>query len=108
MLGGDVHRFKLPKGRGHEKPGDRFGVVLQADELLARSVLLVAPTSRRARAASFRPEIEVEATWCCSAPLEREVLRLQQRKSPRMDDDRTGAGADDGSSQTGHRQGAEP
>lgn len=60
MLRGDVYRFKLPKGRGHEQHGDRFGVVVQADELLARSVLLVAPTSRSARAASFRPEIEVE------------------------------------------------
>lgn len=60
MLRGDVYRFKLQRGRGHEQHGDRFGVVVQADELLVRSVLLVAPTSRSARAASFRPEIEVE------------------------------------------------
>ena len=60
MLRGDVYRFKLPKGVGHEQHGDRFGVVVQADELLPRSVVLVAPTSRSARAASFRPEIEVE------------------------------------------------
>ncbi len=60
MLRGDVYRFKLLRGRGHEQHGDRFGVVVQADELLVRSVLLVAPTSRSARAASFRPEIEVE------------------------------------------------
>jgi mRNA interferase MazF len=33
--------------------------VLQADELLPRSVVIVAPTSRSARAASFRPEAEV-------------------------------------------------
>ena len=39
--------------------GDRYGVVVQADELLPRSVVLVAPTSRSARAASFRPEIQV-------------------------------------------------
>lgn len=58
MLRGDVYRFKLPKGVGHEQHGDRFGVVVQADELLPRSVVLVAPTSRGARAASFRPEIE--------------------------------------------------
>ena len=58
MLRGDVYRFKLPKGVGHEQHGDRFGVVVQADELLPRSVVLVAPTSRSARAASFRPEIE--------------------------------------------------
>lgn len=60
MLRGDVYRFRLPKGVGHEQHGDRFGVVLQADELLPRSVVLVAPTSRSARPASFRPEIEVE------------------------------------------------
>ena len=59
MLRGDVHRFKLPKGIGHEQHGDRFGVVVQADEFLPRSVVIVAPTSRSARAASFRPEIDV-------------------------------------------------
>jgi mRNA interferase MazF len=53
-----VYWFKVPKGVGHEQHGDRFGVVVQADELLPRSVVLVAPTSRSARAASFRPEIE--------------------------------------------------
>lgn len=37
----------------------RYGVVIQADELLPRSVVIVAPTSRRARSASFRPEIAV-------------------------------------------------
>jgi mRNA interferase MazF len=60
VLRGDVFRFKLPRGVGHEQHGERFGVVVQADELLPRSVVLVAPTSRRARPASFRPEIEVE------------------------------------------------
>lgn len=59
MLRGDVYRFKLPKGVGHEQHGDRYGVVIQADELLPRSVVLVAPTSRSARSASFRPEINV-------------------------------------------------
>jgi len=59
VLRGDVHRFKLPKGIGHEQHGDRFGVVVQADEFLPRSVVIVAPTSRSARAASFRPEIDV-------------------------------------------------
>jgi mRNA interferase MazF len=37
-----------------------LGVVVQANELLPRSVVLVAPTSRSARAASFRPEIEID------------------------------------------------
>lgn len=59
MLRGDVYQFRLPKGIGHEQHGDRYAVVVQADEFLPRSVVLVAPTSRSARAASFRPEAEV-------------------------------------------------
>ena len=60
MVRGDVVRFVLPKGVGHEQHGERYGVVVQADELLPRSVVLVAPTSRSARPASFRPEITVK------------------------------------------------
>jgi len=59
VLRGDVYRFNLPKGVGHEQHGERFGVVVQADEFLPRSVVVVAPTSRSARSASFRPEIDV-------------------------------------------------
>ena len=61
MLRGDVYRFNLPKGVGHEQHGDRFGVVVQADEFLPRSAVLIAPTSRSARSASFRPEVQVES-----------------------------------------------
>jgi mRNA interferase MazF len=39
--------------------GDRYGVVVQADEFLPRSVVLVAPTSTSARPASFRPEADI-------------------------------------------------
>lgn len=60
MLRGDLYRFKLPRGVGHEQHGDRYGVVVQAEEFLPRSLVIVAPTSRSARAASFRPEIEME------------------------------------------------
>jgi len=56
---GEVYRFRTPKGVGHEQQGVRYGVVVQADELLPRSVVIVAPTSRSALAASFRPEIAV-------------------------------------------------
>ena len=59
MLRGDVYRFRLPKRVGHEQLGDRFGVVVQANEFLPRSVVIVAPTSRSARPASFRPEIDI-------------------------------------------------
>ena len=35
-------------------------VIVAADEFLPRSVVIVAPTSRSTRAASFRPEIDVK------------------------------------------------
>lgn len=60
VLRGDVHVLGPPQRRGHEQQGRRFGVVVQANELLPRSVVLVAPTSRSARPASFRPEVDVE------------------------------------------------
>lgn len=60
MPRGDVHRFRLPRGVGHEQHGNRFAVVVQADEFLPRSVVIVAPTSRSARPASFRPEAEID------------------------------------------------
>lgn len=59
MRRGDVFELRLPKGTGHEQRGKRYGVVVQANELLPRSVVVVAPTSRSARPASFRPQIEV-------------------------------------------------
>lgn len=62
MRRGDVFELSLPKGRGHEQHGARYGVIVQADELLPRSVVLTAPTSRSARAASFRPEIVIGDT----------------------------------------------
>ena len=59
MLRGDIYRFKIPRGIGHEQYGDRYGVVVQADEFLPRSVVIVAPTSQSAKQASFRPEIDL-------------------------------------------------
>lgn len=59
MQRGEVYRFRAPKGLGHEQQGERFGVVVQGDRFLPRSVIVVAPTSLRARPASFRPEVEV-------------------------------------------------
>jgi mRNA interferase MazF len=49
----------MPGSQGHEQRGRRFGVVVQTNEFLPRSVVLVAPTSRSARPASFRPEINL-------------------------------------------------
>lgn len=59
MERGDIHELRLPKGVGHEQRGRRFGVIVQSDAMLPRSVVLVAPTSTSARAASFRPELDV-------------------------------------------------
>ena len=62
MQRGEVYRFRVPQGRGHEQQGERFGLVVQSDALLPRSVVVVAPTSRSARPASFRPEVEVSGS----------------------------------------------
>jgi mRNA interferase MazF len=59
---GDVFTLRLPQGAGHEQFGKRFGVIVQSDAFLPRSVVLVAPTSTSARAASFRPNVEIEGT----------------------------------------------
>ena len=62
MQRGDIFDLRLPKGVGHEQQGRRFGVVVQSDAFLPRSVVLVAPTSRSAKPASFRPEIEIDGS----------------------------------------------
>ena len=59
MQRGDVYELRPPRRTGHEQQGPRFGVVVQADAMLPRSVVLVAPTSRSARPASFRPEMVI-------------------------------------------------
>lgn len=60
---GDVCRLRIPTDtRGHEQRGVRYAVIVQSDDLDLLSTCLVAPTSTVARAASFRPEIEVRGT----------------------------------------------
>jgi mRNA interferase MazF len=61
MVRGEVFRLRLPRGaRGFEQRGARYAVVVQADELLALSTVLVSPTSTSAPQRSFRPASEVE------------------------------------------------
>jgi mRNA interferase MazF len=58
MVRGEV--FRLPARRGAQGPeqrGARYAVVVQADELLGLSTVLVAPTSTSARPATFRPTV---------------------------------------------------
>ena len=57
MTRGDIFRVRLAKG--HDQRGPRYAVIVQADELLGLSTAIVAPTSRSAAPATFRPEIEV-------------------------------------------------
>ncbi|HKI39122.1 MAG: type II toxin-antitoxin system PemK/MazF family toxin [Mycobacterium sp.] len=57
---GEVFRLQAARGsRGHEQSGFRYAVVVQSDQL-PLSTWLVAPTSTSARAASFRPAIEID------------------------------------------------
>lgn len=58
---GDVYRLRAPRdARGHEQQGQRYAVVVQADDFEVLSTWLVAPTSTSARLATFRPEVEVD------------------------------------------------
>ena len=60
---GEVFQLRAPRGgRGHGQSGSRFAVVVQSD-LFPLSTWLVAPTSTAARAASFRPEIEINGRF---------------------------------------------
>jgi mRNA interferase MazF len=54
---GEIFRIRLP-GRGREQRGPRYGVIIQADEFLGLSTVVIAPTSRSAAPATFRPEVE--------------------------------------------------
>lgn len=63
MVRGEVFRLRVPRGaRGSEQQGARYAVVVQADELLALSTVLVSPTSTAAPPRSFRPTIELEGS----------------------------------------------
>ena len=58
MTRGEVYRVRMPRGR--EQAGSRYGVIVQADQLLGLSTAIVAPTCRSAAAATFRPEIQLD------------------------------------------------
>jgi mRNA interferase MazF len=58
MVRGEVFRLPAPRGaRGREQRGARYAVIVQADEFLDLSTVLVSPTSVGARPATFRPTI---------------------------------------------------
>jgi mRNA interferase MazF len=63
MVRGEVLRLPALRGtRGHEQRGGRYAVVVQADEFLGLSTVLVSPTSTSAQAASFRPTITLRGS----------------------------------------------
>lgn len=96
MTRGDVYRVRRPTGRGREQRGPRYGVIVQTDGLLGLSTAVIAPTSRGAAAATFRPEVQVagDATRVLveqlrAVDLERltdHVGRLEPREQQAVDD----------------------
>jgi mRNA interferase MazF len=61
MVRGEVFRLPALRGaRGHEQRGARYAVVVQGDQLLGLSTVLVSPTSASARPATFRPTITLD------------------------------------------------
>lgn len=59
MVRGDIHEIKLPRGRGRVQHGRRFAVIVQAQDLLELSTIVICPTSSSAPAASFHPAIDL-------------------------------------------------
>lgn len=60
MVRGDLYEIKLPGKRGHVQGGRRYAAIVQADDLLALSTVVICPTSRSAFSASFHPEVMIE------------------------------------------------
>jgi mRNA interferase MazF len=60
VVRGDIHAITLPRKRGHVQQGRRYAVIVQADDLLALSTVVICPTSRSAFPASFHPEITMD------------------------------------------------
>jgi mRNA interferase MazF len=50
----------MPRGRGRVQHGRRYAVIVQSDDLLRLSTVVICPTSTSAPAASFHPEIELD------------------------------------------------
>ena len=49
----------MPRGRGRVQQGRRYAVIVQADDLLTLSTVVICPTSTSAPSASFHPGIEL-------------------------------------------------
>ena len=62
VVRGDVHEIVLPRRRGRVQHGPRYAVIVQADDLLALSTVVICPTSQSTPAATFHPEVSVGDT----------------------------------------------
>ena len=84
MVRGELFRLPPPRGtRGHEERGARYAVVVQADEFLDLTTVLVSPTSTGAQPASFRPTITLDGT----------TTRVLVEQTTVVDPERLGASA---------------
>jgi len=82
VVRGDVHAIVLPRGRGRVQHGARFAVVVQADDLLRLSTVVICPTSSSAPPASFHPQVMVrdaETLVLCEMVGAVDAERLGQR-----------------------------
>jgi mRNA interferase MazF len=59
MVRGDVHATTPPRRRDRIQHGRRYAVIVQADDLLALSTVVVCPTSSSTLPASSHPEVEI-------------------------------------------------
>lgn len=59
MVRGDVHEIVLPRRRGRAQHGRRYALIVQADDLLALSTVVICPTSQSTPPASFHPEVSI-------------------------------------------------
>lgn len=60
MVRGDVHEIVLPRRRGRVQHGRRYAVIVQADDLLELSTIIVCPTSQSTPPATFHPQIALD------------------------------------------------
>jgi mRNA interferase MazF len=59
VVRGDVHEIVLPRRRGRVQHGRRYSLIVQADDLLALSTVVICPTSKSTPPASFHPEVSI-------------------------------------------------
>ena len=54
-----MHEIVLPRHRGRVQHGRRHAVIVQADDLMALSTIVICPTSQSSPLASFHPEVTI-------------------------------------------------